>query len=50
MVLKVCFANPKGFATISQGIRGCISVMASLKFTSFFKINDVLLQIIAELL
>jgi len=50
VVLKVCFANPKGSATISQGIRGCISVMVSLKFTSFLKLILFLLKIIAELL
>ena len=35
VVPKVRFADPKGFATSSQGIRGYISVMAALKFTYF---------------
>ena len=33
VVTEVRSANPKGSATSSQGIRGCISVMATLKFT-----------------
>ena len=36
VVPKVCFADPKGSATSSQGIRGYISVKAALKFTYFF--------------
>ena len=43
VVPKVCPADPKGSATISQGIRGYVSVMATLKFGIFSKI-------IAELL
>jgi len=42
VVPKVCSADPKGSATISQGIHGYISVMATLKF-------DVLLKIVAQL-
>jgi hypothetical protein len=34
-VQKVCSADHKGSATSSQGIRGYISVMATLKFTYF---------------
>jgi hypothetical protein len=33
VVPQVCSADPKGSATSSQGIRGYISVMATLKFT-----------------
>jgi hypothetical protein len=35
LVPKVCSPNPKGSAASSQGIRGYISVMATLKFTCF---------------
>jgi hypothetical protein len=35
VVPKVCSADPKGSATCSQGIRGYISVMATLKSTHF---------------
>jgi hypothetical protein len=35
VVRKVCSADPKGSATASQGIRGYISAMATLKFTYF---------------
>jgi hypothetical protein len=42
-VPKLCSADPKGSATSSQGMRGYISVLASLKF-------DGLLEIIVELL
>lgn len=31
-VLKLCFADPKEILTITQGIRGFFSVMATLKF------------------
>ena len=38
----MCSADPMGYATSSQGIRGCNSVMATLKFTYFFNYkNDV---------
>jgi hypothetical protein len=43
VVPKVCYADPKGSATSSQGIHAYISVMATLKF-------DVLLKIIVEIL
>ena len=36
-VPKFCSADPKGTSTSSQGIRGYFSVVASLKFTYFFK-------------
>jgi hypothetical protein len=36
VVPKVCSEDPKGSATSSKGIRGYISVMATLKFTYFF--------------
>jgi hypothetical protein len=42
VVPKVCSTDPKGSATSSQGTRGYISVIATLKF-------DILLKIIAEL-
>jgi len=32
VVPKVCSANPKGSAISSQGVGGCISVMANLHF------------------
>jgi hypothetical protein len=32
---KVCAMNLKGPATISQGIRGYISVLAAMKFSNF---------------
>jgi hypothetical protein len=35
VVPKVCHADPKGSATGSQGIRGYISVMTTLKYTYF---------------
>ena len=35
-VPKVCFADPKSSVTISQGICGYISVMASFKCTYCF--------------
>jgi len=48
LVPKVCSADPRGSATGSQGIRGYVSVMATLKFTFSFKSrNKVLLKIIA---
>jgi len=42
LVPKVCSADPKGSATISQGIRGFVSIMDTLKF-------DVLWKIVAQL-
>jgi len=33
--LNVCSADPKGSMNSSQGIRGSISVMATLKFAYF---------------
>ena len=48
MVPKVCSVDPKGSAAGSHGIRGYISVMATLKCTFCFKSrNKVLLKIIA---
>jgi len=35
VVLKVCSGDPKGYAAISQGIRGYISAMPTFKFTYF---------------
>jgi len=49
VVPKMCYTVRKGSATSSQGIRGYISVMVILKFTSLFK-EIVLLQIIDEIL
>jgi len=40
VVLKLCFADPKGSATGYQGIRGYISVMTAFKFTFFFKLKE----------
>jgi hypothetical protein len=37
VVSKMCIANPKRSATSSQGIRGYITVMATLKFTFLIK-------------
>jgi hypothetical protein len=37
VVPKVSLADPNGSTTKSQGIRGYISVMASLEFTNFLK-------------
>ena len=49
VVPKLCSADPKGSATSSQGIRGYISVMVTLKFTYFFNSkNNVLLKTIAN--
>ena len=39
-VPKLCSADPKEFATGSQGIRGCIYVMATVKFT-YFLIKEI---------
>jgi hypothetical protein len=38
-VPKVRFADPKGFATSSQGIRGYISVMAALNFFFIYQLD-----------
>jgi hypothetical protein len=47
-VLKLCSANPKGPATISEVIRVYIRVMAAVESTYFVSYrNNVLLQIIA---
>ena len=35
--------------TSCQGIRGCISVMATFKFTNYYKRNNVCEKITAEL-
>jgi hypothetical protein len=35
MVPKMCFADPTGYATSSQEIRGYISVMANIRSTYF---------------
>jgi len=51
VVPKMCYADPKGSTTSSQGIHGYISVMATLKFTYFLnKRNNVLLKTIMEIL
>ena len=44
-VLKVCSAHPTGIATRSQGIRGCVSVMATLKLRVWLKIVAELLRL-----
>ena len=33
VVITVCSADQRGSATSSQGIRGCIAVLATVKFT-----------------
>jgi len=45
VVPKMRFADPKGFTTSSQGIRGYISVMAALKFTNFMRKEQCLVKI-----
>ena len=36
LVPKMCSTDPKGSATSTEGIRGYISVMPTLKFADFF--------------
>ena len=50
VVPKVCFADPKGSATSSQGTSGYISVMGTFQFTYFFNQRNNVLLIIIEIL
>jgi len=50
MVPKVCSADLLGFATIFHGIRGYISLIATLKFTYFLSKGIIFVKIVAEFL
>ena len=50
VVPKLCSADPKGSATSSQGIRGYIFVMTTLKITYTVITRMVLLKIIVHFL